>query len=115
MANSVSLSTDMEKLLFTNASGTSEIDLNGDGAILQISGGEITAEAAAEPLSGSGIIESTVDAQWTLTFNTATSYAFFIGIEDVDINKTAKGHDFELTGKKLNVRKAGISLIVVLK
>ncbi len=115
MANSVSLSTDMNKLLFTDNSGTTEIPLSGDGVMIQMNGSDVFAEPADQALSGSGIIESTEDAQWTITFNTAQACAYFIGIDDLDTSITIKGHDFKLTGKKLNIRRAGTSIIIILK
>ncbi len=115
MANSVSLSTDMSKLLFTDSSGTTEIPLSGHGAMIQINADGLFAEVADSALSGSGIIESTDNAQWTITFNTVEASAFFIGIDDVQTNITAKGHKFNLTGKKLNIRELGNNIIVILK
>ncbi len=115
MANSVSLSTDMNKLLFTDNSGTTEIPLSGDGVMIQMSGGDVSAEAANQALSGSGIIEPTKDFQWTVILNKNLACAYFIGVEDVDTTITVKDHKFSLTGKKLNIRRIGDSLIAVNK
>lgn len=113
MANSIALNSEMSKLLFTTSSGTTEIDLSGNGVLLKTSGGDIGAEAAVSPLSGSGIVEATTNAQWTVIYNDSTKLVFFIGIEEIDTSITTTSHHFSLEEAKVNIRKVGSSLIIV--
>ena len=113
MANTISLSSDMTQLIFIHSTGKKEIDLSGNGAVLEIISGDIYADDASTAPIG-GVSESTIDAQWTVTFNDFVSYVFLIGIDNVDVSKIEKKHDFALTGKKLYLRRSGSDLQAVL-
>ncbi len=113
MINSISLSSDMSKLLFTNPDGTTEIELTGNGAAIYVENGKITAGPSNEPFLGIGFEEPCNDSQWTLTFNEIHQTSYFIGVTDLDTNLQGKFHQFNMTGKVLNIRCNNSSLTVV--
>lgn len=113
MVNSISINSDMTKLIFISNSETSELDLSGDGVILRMSGGDIGADLAGTSYSGSGVVENTENAQWTVFFNDAVKKVFFIGIEDIDTSIINNSHQFDVDGKDINIKRSGSSLITI--
>ena len=115
MANSISINSDMTKLIFVSSSGTTEFDLAGDGVILRLlNESDVEANSATSIITGSGVVESTEHSSWTLSFCETNKKVFFIGIDDVDVSITnPRGHQFDLSEERLNIRRTENSLIVV--
>lgn len=111
MANSISINSDMTKLILVSNSETSEFDLSGDGVILKLANDDVWADAATNPLPINEVEAATANAQWTATFNDLTKLMFFIGIEDIDTGLVAN-HQFDLVTKMVNIRRVENVLVV---
>ena len=113
MATFVSLSTDMKKLVFIDASGnTSEFDLNSNGgALLSLTkGGDLKVSAAPTTPSSADVTVSTTNAQWQVSYHGSRNIAFLVGSIDIDTIPRADHHDSDLGAGDFQIWMDGTNL-----
>ena len=114
MANSILISTDMkyvyiidsnDKVIFSNS-------LSGDGVIIRLnSSDELQGAAATSTFSGAPVTKSVTNAQWTLTYSSATKKLWIIGVTDEVVGLT-DGEGFPLDIRDVQIKLTGTDLIL---
>ncbi len=86
MANTISLSSDMNTVYIIDSNGDVIFSqsLAGFGAVIKLNGSnELTGQAATADLTTTVANKSITGWQWTLTYYATTKKLSFIGVEDV--------------------------------
>jgi len=110
MANSISLSTDMKTLYFTDGSTgfTAAFNLANlpNGVYITSIMGDVHVVNASAPLSGGNDDFSIAAiAQWDITFHENTNQAIMIGADDMESSVTAQTNKYDLDkGNTINLR-----------
>jgi len=112
MANSISMSTDMKTLYFTDSSGFTtsfKLDELPNGVyITSIMGDVHVVNATTALTNGSDDFSISTVAQWDITFHENTTQAIMIGNDDMETGITAEVNKFNLDkGKTINLRLNG--------
>lgn len=116
MANSISLSSDMEGLYLIESNGAISFscDLTGNGIVISLdSSGNLVAGKASTPPTGSGFIRSVTNAQWDLSYHKGNKTLYVIGVVDI-LNDLTEGDGNSLDGQSVQVYRNGDSIGVEL-
>jgi len=109
MANSISLSTDMKTLYFTDSSGFTtsfKLDELPNGVYISSIMGNVIVIVAPSPLSiGNDDYEIGITSQWDISFHENSDQAIIVGSDDIEGSSTAQVFKYDLDkGKALNLR-----------